>query len=133
MSEIRYVNPPVVFTPQAGSYSHVAVVPPGHEFYAIAGQVGLKLDGTIPDDPAEQYEIALTNIAAILKSQGLSLSDIVKLNTFVARDIDLTKVREIRNRIFGDIAPPNTWVYVVKLAMPQLAIEVEVLAAKKMR
>ena len=129
-SAIRFINPPAVAAPASTSYTHLAVIPAGFDLLVVAGQVGVRPDGTIPEDPAAQYEITLQNIVDILKSEGVSPSGIVKMNTYVARDLDIAKVREIRGRIFGKVSPPGTWVHVVKLAGPQYAVEVEVWAAR---
>ena len=127
---IRFINPPAVAAPPSPSYVHLAVVPANAEIFVVAGQVGIRPDGTIPDSPEEQYEITLQNIVAILKSQGLSPDSIVKMNTYAAKDINIAKVREIRARILGKVAPPGTWVHVVKLVGPQYAVEIEAWAAR---
>jgi len=50
---MSFLNPRDVHAP-LGPYSHTAVVPQGSELVFVAGQVGMRPDGSIPDDFAEQ-------------------------------------------------------------------------------
>ena len=124
-----FENPPSV-APPIGAYSHVARVPAGSELIVLAGQVGMMPDGTVPETVEEQYAQALRNIVALLASQGASPTDLVKVNAYVVKPMDLTKVRETRARIIGDARPPSTLVYVSALAAPQYLVEVEAWAVK---
>lgn len=124
-----FENPPLV-APPIGAYSHVARVPGGSELIVLAGQVGIMPDGTVPEGVEEQYAQALRNIVALLASQGARPSDIVKVNTYVVKPMDLAKIRETRAKIMGDARPPSTLIYVAGLATPQYLVEVEAWAVK---
>ena len=45
----------------------------------IAGQVGIRPDGTVPDSAEERIRLAFTRLGAILKHQGLGFEDLVEL------------------------------------------------------
>lgn len=119
-----FENPPSV-APPIGAYSHVARVPAGSELIVLAGQVGMMPDGTVPETVEEQYAQALRNVVALLASQGASPRDIVKVNSYVVKPMDLAQIRETRTKIIGDARPPSTLVYVTDLAAPQYLVEVE--------
>lgn len=130
LNKISFESPNVVAQP-LGAYSHLAIIPSGFELLILAGQVGNQIDGTVPPDLEAQYELALLNVVRILKSQQLEPTDIVKLNTYLVRSLDLDKFRTIRQRILGAIAPPATLVYVPRLAMLDYYVEVEAWAARR--
>jgi 2-iminobutanoate/2-iminopropanoate deaminase len=128
---VRFSNPSTV-APPIGAYSHVAVVAPGTELLYVAGQVGLKLDGSLPDSPEEQFTQALTNVVAILKAEGATPADIIKLNTYLVRPMQPEQVRAARQQVLGaNIAPASTLVYVPRLAQERFLVEIEAVAVRK--
>ncbi|HEY0111828.1 MAG TPA: RidA family protein [Allosphingosinicella sp.] len=126
--EITFTNPPTV-APPLGTYTHVASIPAGTRLLAIAGQVGVAPDGTIPPEPERQYENVLRNIVHILESQGASPAQLVKLNTYLVVPMNLEEIRPIRKALLGDAAPPATMIYVPRLAAPEYLVEIEAWAA----
>jgi len=48
----------------------------------MAGQVGIKPDGTLPPDLGGQIEQAYDNLLAVLASEGMSAADLVKITYF---------------------------------------------------
>ena len=69
---IRKANPPTVAKPVA-AYSHVAEVPPGTRLLYLAGQVGNRPDGSLPESVDDQAAQALENIRLILAAEGARL------------------------------------------------------------
>jgi enamine deaminase RidA (YjgF/YER057c/UK114 family) len=124
-----FVNPPVVAPPIA-NYSHVATVPAGSDLLMLAGQVGNAPDGTLATGAEAQYERALSNIAAILKSQGATPANLVKLTIYLVDPIDPAHAKAIREKAFGTAAPPSTLVYVVRLARPEIKVEIDAMAVR---
>jgi 2-iminobutanoate/2-iminopropanoate deaminase len=124
-----FENPPSV-APPIGAYSHVARVAAGSELIVLAGQVGIMPDGTLPESVEEQYAQALRNVVALLASQGAKPTDIVKVNYYLVKPMDLGKIRDTRTKIIGDARPPSTLVYVPALAAPQYLVEIEAWAVK---
>ncbi|MES2058790.1 MAG: RidA family protein [Pseudomonadota bacterium] len=124
------ISNPSTVAPPIGRYSHLAVVPAGSDMLYVAGQVGNAPDGSIAADAEAQYERALRNVVAILASQGASPHNIVKLNVFLVKPIAYERSAAIRAAVLGDAVPPSTLVYVVRLARPDLMVEVEAIAVR---
>jgi enamine deaminase RidA (YjgF/YER057c/UK114 family) len=126
---VEKLNPPEVAPPVA-FYSHLAVVPPDHKLLVLAGQVGNRLDGSFPDSLDEQFEQALNNILAILKSQGAGPEDVVKLSCFLAeKPQNHARIGAALRAAFTGKPPAQTFLIVAGLAFPQLKVEIEALAA----
>jgi enamine deaminase RidA (YjgF/YER057c/UK114 family) len=124
-----FLNPPDVHAP-AGPYSHTATVAPGAELVFVAGQVGMRRDGSVPGSFVEQAELTFDNLRACLAAHGLGLDSVVKLSVFVLPEQDFQALRKIRERHFGTHRPPSTTVYVPQLASPQFLLEIEAVASK---
>jgi 2-iminobutanoate/2-iminopropanoate deaminase len=121
-------NPDTVHAP-LGAYSHQVEVTGERRLLAIAGQVGIRPDGSLPGSPAEQLEVALANIEANLTAAGMNSGDLIKLTLFLTDEIAADERRSIVGRALGDVVPAMTLVYVARLAAPALKVEVEALAA----
>jgi 2-iminobutanoate/2-iminopropanoate deaminase len=121
----RDIHPPV------GPYSHTALVPAGAQLLFVAGQVGMRPDGTVPASFAEQAEITFANLRACLAAHGLGVESVVKLGVFVVPQQDFQILRAVRERHFGEHRPTSTTVYVPALAAPALLLEVEAVAVKR--
>lgn len=129
MKSIEFHNPPNV-CPPLGLYSHIAKVPPNTELFYISGQLGVRKDGTCPDNIGDQADLIFSNIIEILKSQGLAASDIVKLQTYMVEGHDGQKVRTARIKYLGNHRPISTAIYVSALVSPEWFVEIDVIAAK---
>jgi 2-iminobutanoate/2-iminopropanoate deaminase len=129
MSAPEFSNPSTVAAP-VGLYSHCGLVKAGSDVLFIAGQVGLRPDGTLPDAFADQAEETFANIARILEANGLKPMHLVKLNLFVVYGQAANAVREARRKYFGDVKPASTFIYVPQLVEPKYLIEVEGVAAR---
>ena len=93
----------------------------------ISGQVGQRVDGTIPDDFVEQSHIAWQNLEAQLRAAGMTLDNLVKITTILPDLADLVAAREGRSKVLGDRRPASTLI-VGGLANPAWKIEVEAIA-----
>jgi 2-iminobutanoate/2-iminopropanoate deaminase len=125
-----FLDPRDVHTP-VGPYSHTALVQAGSELVFVSGQVGLRPDGSVPADFAEQVELTFLNLRACLAAHGLGLDAVVKLGVFVVTGQDFQAVRAARERHFGAHRPTSTSLYVPQLASPKFLIEIEAIAAKR--
>jgi 2-iminobutanoate/2-iminopropanoate deaminase len=125
----QFVNPAGVHAP-VGPYSHTAVVPPGTELVFVAGQVGMRADGSVPAGFAEQVEVTFANLAACLAAHGLGVEAVVRLGVFIVPGQDFQALRAVRERHFGAHKPASTTVYVPQLASPAFLVEVEAVAVK---
>jgi 2-iminobutanoate/2-iminopropanoate deaminase len=94
--------------------------------------------GQIPIDPATGKIVAtdvegqtrqvLANITALLTSQNLTLSHVVKATVFLTDMADFPKVNPLYAAAFGDHKPARSTVQVAALPLGAL-IEIEVIAA----
>ena len=78
-------------------------------------------------DMAEQTEVILRRMKHIVEAEGGTMSNIVKITSFVT-EIDSAagaKTHEVRVRYFGDNLPASTRVQVAGLVEPHLKIEIE--------
>jgi 2-iminobutanoate/2-iminopropanoate deaminase len=125
-----FTNPRTVHAP-VGPYSHTAVVPAGTELVFISGQVGMRVDGSVPPGFAEQAELTFDNLRACLAAHGLGVEAVVKLGVFLVPGQDFQLLRAARERHFGSHRPTSTSVYVPQLAAPQFLLEIEAIAAKR--
>ena len=98
----------------------------------IAGQVGIRPDGTVPDSAEEQIDLAFKRLGAILKHEGLGFEDLVELVSYHVRiDEQLTQFREIKERYITRDFPAWTILGMASLARPNLLIEIKAVAAAK--
>jgi enamine deaminase RidA (YjgF/YER057c/UK114 family) len=125
----KFFNPRDVHAP-VGPYSHTAVVPAGTELVFIAGQVGMRADGSVPEAFADQAQVTFENLRACLAAHGLGVEAVVKLGVFVLPGQDFKVLRAVRERHFGAHCPTSTTVYVPQLASPAFLLEVEAVAVR---
>jgi enamine deaminase RidA (YjgF/YER057c/UK114 family) len=129
---MTFLNPRDVHAP-AGPYSHTALVPQGSELVFVAGQVGMRADGSIPEAFADQADVAFQNVRACLAAHGLSVDAVVKLGVFLLPGQDFQVLRAVRERHFGTHRPTSTTVCVPQLASPGFLVEVEAIAVRRAR
>lgn len=93
-----------------------------------SGQIPLGLDGKIVEGGIEaQTKQVLANVAAILQSQDLSLSNVVKTTVFVQDLADFATINAIYEDAFGDHKPARSTIQVAGLPLGAL-VEIEVVA-----
>ena len=128
-------NRPVRISPSdvkaVGNYSHVTIVPRNAQLYTFSGQVGADESGNLPDDYNKQIENTFINIDKVLNSQSLNADDVIKVNIWATEEIDWENVFDpIWDKFFGNTYPSMTIAYVRALGLPEIKIEIEILAAK---
>jgi enamine deaminase RidA (YjgF/YER057c/UK114 family) len=126
MKEFR--NPQDIHRP-VGSYSH-QVETSDERLLVISGQVGMREDGTIPEDPFEQIDLAFENIFRNLRAANMDVKDIIKLTYYLVGEIDTTKRREIVLAKLQGHQPCSTLLYVAALASPAFRVEIEAWASR---
>jgi len=98
----------------------------------IAGQIGLRADGSIPEDPKEQIDVAFKRIEAVLTQLGLDFSDVVELVSYhVNVGSQLAAFREVKERYVRADFPAWTILGIAALARPELIVEIKVVAATR--
>ena len=128
-------NRPVRTSPSdviaVGNYSHVTIVPRNAQLYTFSGQIGADESGNLPDDYNKQIENTFINIDRVLNSQSLNADDVIKVNIWATEEIDWENVFDpIWDKFFGNTYPSMTIAYVRALGLPEIKIEIEILAAK---
>lgn len=100
----------------------------------IAGQIGLRADGTIPESASEQADLAFQRIQAILTHLNLDFTDLVELVTYhVDVGANLKDFRAVKEKYIRSDFPAWTILGVAALARPELAIEIKAVAATRAR
>jgi 2-iminobutanoate/2-iminopropanoate deaminase len=127
MKEFR--NPQNVHQP-LGSYSHHVEVKGNERMLILSGQVGMREDGTVPENALEQLDIAFENILRNLQAANMDVKDILKLTYYVVGEMDTAKRREVIAAKLQGHKPCSTFLYVAGLASPVYKIEMEALASR---
>jgi enamine deaminase RidA (YjgF/YER057c/UK114 family) len=123
--------PDTVMQPFNRAYSHGVVIPANARVLHISGQIGARLDGTVPDDGAEQAENAWRNVVAVVRAAEMDVGDIVKLTAYVVDEDVYPAYAAARNRDLAGIEPPaSTAIIVPRLLLREWKIEVEAIAAR---
>ena len=79
---MRELQPDSIARPFA-RYAHGVEVPAGARMVYTSGQLGMAVDGTVPEGAREQAEICFGNIDAILGEAGAGRGDVVRINAYV--------------------------------------------------
>ena len=124
----KFRNPQDVHVP-IGSYSHQIEIS-NERLLVISGQVGVRQDGTIPDDPFEQIDIAFENILRNLHAASMDVKDIIRLTYYFVGEIDTAKRREVVLSKLQGHQPCSTVLYVVALASPMFRVEIDAWASR---
>lgn len=127
MKEFR--NPGNVHKP-LGSYSHQVEISGNERMLVLSGQVGMRADGTVPEDPLEQIDVALDNIFRNLQAANMEVKDILKLTYYLVGEIDTTKRRELVASKMQGHQPCSTLLFVAALATPVYRVEIDAWASR---
>lgn len=127
------INPDSMYNSLVYGFSHAAVQTSGKTVH-LAGQVAWDKDCAIVggDDLAAQTRQTLANIKTVVEAAGGTIADIVRLRIYVVNHSPdkLGVVLPEVGAFFGDITPPpNTFLGVQALALPDFLIEIEATAA----
>lgn len=129
MAKIRLVNPPGTEAIYSSYKFSQAVVAEGR--VDVAGQVGLGVDFSIPDDIASQTRNAFTNLKHVLEAAGSSLAHVTHLTQYFTDIKDVPASDEVFAEFFPENYPARTVIQVVSLVLPQLKLEVQATAILK--
>jgi 2-aminomuconate deaminase len=121
-----------------GAYPHTKRV---GDFIFVSGTSSRRADNTIAGveiidkmgtkrlDIIEQTHAVLDNIAANLKKEGASLSDVVDVTTFLVNMNDFAGYNKAYAEFFNaETGPTRTTVAVHQLPHPDLVVEIKVVA-----
>lgn len=114
----------------SGNAAHGTEIPPNARILFCNGQVGARLDGTVPEGPQEQLEVIFERIRMILAASNMIFQDVVKFTVYVTDKSILDHYVRIRRRLMGDHNPPATLLIVGQFPRPGVEVEIEAIAAK---
>ena len=130
----EFLSPNTLIAPGPAGYSHIARVNRGAIVY-LSGQVPSDATGKMvgEGDFEAQVEQVFGNLKVAIEAAGGTMADIVKLNYYLAPEVDpaiVPKLRPIRDRYINTENPPaSTFVTVSRLMRPGWLIEIEAVAA----
>ena len=124
-------NPSSVHAPLAG-YSHQIELSGCERLLALSGQVGMTVAGKVPESAADQFELALMNIARNLEAAGMTSADLIKLTIYLTEPIAPEVRAEILGRFLEGHQPTMTLIFVPALAGPTLKVEIEAWAGAEL-
>jgi enamine deaminase RidA (YjgF/YER057c/UK114 family) len=127
MKEFR--NPQGVHKP-LGSYSHHIEIKGSERLLVISGQVGMREDGSVPEDALEQIDVAFENIFRNLRAAGMDVKDLIKITYYLVGEIDTAKRRELVLSKLQGHQPCSTLLYVAGLASPVYKVEIDAWASR---
>jgi len=127
------INPESMYNSLGYGFSHAALQESGKTLH-MAGQVAWDADCNVigGDDLAAQTRQTLANIKTVLEAAGGTLADLVRLRIYVVNHTPdkLGVVLPEIGAFFGSVTPPpNTFLGVQALALPDFLIEIEATAA----
>ena len=126
--DLRHRSPPDI-RPPFGKYHHTVEVSAATRLLFVSGQLGIRPDGSFPDDAADQAAQAFANLDACLAEAGFARRQVLRLSVFLTEaDYRLDYMR-VRDAWVADPAPASTLIVVKALAMPGLKVEIEAVAA----
>ena len=127
----RYLEPEGV-APALGQYSLGVETAGDVRWVHVAGQTGVRNDGSIPEHFTAQAEVAMENIRAILAEGGMAWEDVVSYRVYMTHREDMDAWRTIGKDLLAGAKPAGTLVFVSGLVHPDWRIEIEVTAARDM-
>lgn len=124
-----HVNPPDLPTP-IGPFSY-GVLDDGTLYVSGAVSTDDAWNVVGKGDVAAQTQRAFENIERVLQAGGCSLADVIKMNIYLVNAAEYKPMNEVRKRVFKPPYPASTVVVVKELILPDLLVEVEVIARRR--
>ncbi|SOC25162.1 enamine deaminase RidA (YjgF/YER057c/UK114 family) [Ureibacillus xyleni] len=91
----------------------------------------MRLDGTVPENPLEQLQLALENIKKNLETAEMEIEDLTKMVFYLVGDFEAEQRRKLIGDFLGNHLPCTTMIYVVALAAPTFKVEIDAWACKE--
>lgn len=94
----------------------------------VSGIVGMRADGTIPEDTVAQFDVALAAMDACLRAAGGRPETVTKVQIFLTDISERAAINPARVGYFGEHRPASTLVEVSALVDPRMRVEIECMA-----
>lgn len=125
----REINPSDGIYPATRDYVHGMEVTGATRQLFVSGTMGLAEDGTAPASLDEQLELIWKNIRRILSEADMSVANIVRLTSYLARPEYAQKNQAARVAALNGHVVPTTAIVVTTLDLSWL-VEIEVIAMR---
>jgi enamine deaminase RidA (YjgF/YER057c/UK114 family) len=114
-----------------GGYTHRTVeIPPGSRILYVSGQTATDDKGYTPPDAATQAEIVYQRILRSLADAGMGPQDLVKTTVYLVDPADIGALVRAGQKYNPGGRQAGTLVYVKALALPEVRVEIEAVAAR---
>ena len=123
---IEMINP--AGTTPNPSYSQGALVTAPQRTLYISGQVGVDAQGRMGADIAEQAQIAVANLNAVLAEAGMTPSNLAKVTIYLTDGSLIPGFMQAAGSALPSPPPATTLLVVKALAAPPLLVEIEAIA-----
>jgi enamine deaminase RidA (YjgF/YER057c/UK114 family) len=113
-------------------YSQGCRVDKAQRLLFVAGQIALDENGDVvgEGDFEAQTRQVFTNMGRVLESAGMSFENLVQIGGFLTDIGQLPTYARVRDEFVNTSAPPaSTTIGVTSLALPELLVEVNAIAA----
>jgi 2-iminobutanoate/2-iminopropanoate deaminase len=127
---VRQARNPNDVHPPLAAYVHQVEISGAERLLVLSGQIGVRVDGTMPDDPIDQLDVAWDNLERNLRAAGMDIGDLVKVTLYLVGDVNTGRQRQLLTRRLGDHRPCMTLVFVSALATPTLRVEIDAWASR---
>lgn len=106
-------------------------IPPGSRVLFISGQTATDENGNTPSDAETQADVVYAKIAETLEDAGMGMEDLVKTNVYMTHPEDIGALIKAGAKYNPGGTQAGTLVYVKALALPDVRLEIEAIAARK--
>ncbi len=122
---------PVVIDPDPLAPYFIAPARRIGDLLFLSGQAAIAEDGSIVGHEDFDLQLGQTfaNIERVLIAAGSDMSKIVKVTIYLTEMANFPKIVEARQKYFSEPYPADTTVEVTSLALPELMVEIDVVAA----
>lgn len=100
------------------------------DFIFLSGQLGTNSDMLFPTTVAEQTELCILNIKAILEQCNLDLSDVIKTTVWLTQPEYFKEFNNTYKKLFAN-PPPCRSTVCSALMIPAALVEIEAIAFSK--
>ena len=136
MTKTAYASKDPIFAAAGGGtifdkFQYSSAVKAGGLIF-IAGQIGLNPDGSMPDNPEQQFVNAFERLKLVLEDAGAQMSDLVELVSYhVGLGSHLADFMKVKERYVPAPFPTWTILDIAGLARPGLIIEIKAVAVAR--
>lgn len=120
----------IVRNPTGGYTRRSVEIPPGSRVVYVSGQTATDENGYTPPDAETQADIVYGKVAETLADAGMSMKDLVKTNLYMVNPSDIGAIVKAGQKHNPGGTQAGTLVYVKGLALPEVLLELEAVAAK---